>query len=470
MRSLFIVLTVSLLFLLGGCSLPESTESEAGAETTVLPDWTEATHGDATPPNYGVVFGEDEVKRIDIAIEAEDWQEMLDDMTVKYGSFGSGDLVPGGGGPGGGGPGNFVDENPIFVPCQFFFEGKEWYYVGVRFKGNSSLKHSWSQGIWKQALKFDFDEFEEEYPEIGNQRFYGFRQLSMAGNYNDQSFLRDRVVPEIFREAGVLAPYTTYCRVYIDHGTGPVYFGLYTMIEVVDDTMLADQFGSDSGNCYKPDGMGATFADGTFNEDSFVKKNNEDDGDWSDIQALSSALHSETRTGNPGEWRSQLEAVFNVEDFLNWLAVNTVIQNWDTYGLMTHNYYLYNDTSQGLTWIPWDNNEALHKGKREGALSLDFTEVDSWWPLIRYLMDDETYRATYLTYVAAVINGPFEPTKMKARYRHLHSLIQPYVTGNDGEIAGHTFLNSSTAFDTALEELITHVDERKIAAEVILND
>lgn len=462
MRKLFFILSVSCLLWLAGCSIADDTAVDD--VTLDLPDWTEATHGDSVPPNYDAVFTDDEVKRIDLVIDPDDWQDMLDDMTAKYGSFGSG----GGFGPGGG-PGQMSDQNPIFVPCRFFFDGREWYRVGVRFKGNSSLRSTWSQGIRKLALKLDFNQYGDDYPEITNQRFYGFRQLSMSNNFDDTSFLRERVVPEIFRELGVPAPHTGFCRVYIDHGEGSIYFGLYTMVEVVDDTVLEDQLGSNDGNCYKPEGPGATFAQGTFSEGDFVKKNNETAGDWSDILALFDAINDNDRLGNPQQWRNRLEALFNVDGFLRWLAVNTVIQNWDTYGIMYHNYYLYNDASLGLTWIPWDNNEALQEGKQGGALSLGLTEVNHRWPLIRYLMDDDTYRSIYISYVADVINGPFEPSKMIARYRYLHGLVQPYVTGADGEQNGYTFLWSSAEFDSALDYLITHVQERETIAEGLFN-
>ena len=86
-----------------------------------------------------------------------------------------------------------------------------------------------------------------------------------------------------------------------------------------------------------------------------------------DILALFDALHDESRISEPATWRANLEAVFNVDTFIHWLAVNTVIQNWDTYGTMAHNYYLYNDPTTGLlTWIPWDNNEALTSGGGSG--------------------------------------------------------------------------------------------------------
>ncbi|MCP4217213.1 MAG: spore coat protein, partial [bacterium] len=420
-----IIAFVLLLLVTASCSLKkESPDSPESPES--VGDWTDATHSNKVPPNFDIVFAGNKVHRIDVVIAPGDWQAMQDDMTAKFGTFGS---------EGGSGGGVGATENPIFVPCSITYQEKQWHKVGIRYKGNSSLNIAWTRGIGKIALKFDFDEFENQYPEIKNQRFYGFKQLSMSSNFIDPSLLRERAVADIFRESDVAAPHTAFCRIYVDHGDGPIYFGLYTMVEVVDDTLLEDQFGDDSGNCYKPEGDPATFSYGSFTEAGFVKKSNKSEADWSDILALYDALHSETRSADAALWRSQLEAVFDVETFLRWLAVNTLVQNWDTYGRMRHNYYLYNNPENNrLTWIPWDNNEALQEGKMGDALSLGLSEIDAFWPLIRFLLDEPVYYSRYASYVKSVAEGAFHPEKMAARYRELHDLIQPYVTGNDGEL------------------------------------
>jgi len=351
------------------------------------------------------------------------------------------------------------DVNPIYVPVTIDFEDNTWTNVGLRFKGNSSLRSTWQQGIMKLPLRLDFDQFEDEYPEIDNQRFYGFKQLALSSNFSDESFLREKVTADIFREAGVPASNTAFYEVYIDYGEDPIYFGLYTLTEIVEDTVIEEQFEDDSGNVYKPSGTGATFAEGTFSESAFDKQTNEEEADWSDIQALFDALHTETRTTDPETWRSELEAVFDVEDFLNWLAINSVVQNWDTYGSMNHNYYLYHDpTTDQLTWIPWDNNEALSadSGKRT-VLSLDQENIGDNWPLIRYLMDDEVYHAKYVAYVEAVIEGAFAPEKMEETYQTLADLVAPYALS---ETEGYTFLKSGDAFTTAIETLIEHAYSR----------
>ncbi|MBN1248851.1 MAG: CotH kinase family protein, partial [Anaerolineae bacterium] len=316
-------------------------------------------------------------------------------------------------------------------------------------------------------MRLDFDQFEDDHPETDDQRFYGFKQVTLSNNWSDPSYLREKVTADVFREAGVPAAQTAFYEIYVDYGEGPVYFGLYTMVEVVDDTVVETQFEAGDGNVYKPSGPGATFAAGSFSEEAFDKQTNEAEADWSDILALFDALHAEIRTTDPGAWRSGLEAVFDVDRFLNWLAVNTVVQNWDTYGSMSHNYYLYHDpTTDQLVWIPWDNNMALSDGVGgwdRGGLSIDLEGVDADWPLIRFLMDDDVYRARYVAHVDAVINGVFEPAKMATTYRQLAALIEPYVT-REGDAA-------LSAFERAVEDLVAHAQARhELAADFVRND
>ncbi|NQV13852.1 CotH kinase family protein [bacterium] len=432
-------------------------------------DWTTETHGKAADPNFDEVFDDTQVKRFDIVISSDYWQSMLDDMTEQYGDFGSAGDQPGGG-PGGGPPGGGLDEgakDPIFVPADIYYNGTQWYKVGVRFKGNSSLRSSWLSGILKMSLKLDFDEFEDDYPQISNQRFLGFKKLSLKNNYEDKSFLREKVTAEIFENAGLAVSHTAFYEVYIDHGDGLEYFGLYTLVEEVDDTLIDTQFSSDDGNLYKPEGTGASFIVGSFNQSDFTKKTNEDGGDWTDIQTLFEVLHAESRVTDPDSWRTSMDSIFDTQVFLKYLALNTVVQNWDTYGRMPHNYYLYNNPDNGkLTWIPWDNNEALQEGKMGGSLNLNFSDLQSGaWPLIEYLYTDEVYRATYDAFVGEAGEGAFESLAIQTRYSEYATLIEPYATS---EIAGYTFLSGSGDFQGAIAGLNAHVNSRANAINAYL--
>jgi spore coat protein CotH len=187
----------------------------------------------------------------------------------------------------------------------------------------SLIGAGWS-GQHKYPFKLNFDKFEDDYPEIKNQKFYGFKKIICNNNRYDASFIRDVVCSDIFRAGGVPTARGSFCRMYIDTGSGPVYWGLYTIFEDPADEMLQTQFQNAKGNLYKPEGKGADWR--TFNREAFEKKTNEDDADWSDVQAAVTALNA--GRSDAAAWRAGLEAVFNVRFFLRWLAINTVIVNY----------------------------------------------------------------------------------------------------------------------------------------------
>ncbi len=470
-----------------------------------------ASHGKDTDPNYALVFPQESVNRIDITLTPEAWAALQAEMTDQFGEAGQRQVgggpgpMPGGQNAGGNQPPqgqppadgaqppqanadsanrpgnggmpalNFGDTS--YVASTITFNGETWEEVGFRYSGNSTLQSSWQNGTKKISFRLDFDEYEDQDPATADQRFYGFKQLAFKSNAMDSSYLREKVVADIFREAGVAASQTAFYEVYVDYGEGSQYFGLYTAAEVVDDTVIETQFSDDSGNVYKPEGSGAAFVEGTFNTESFEKQTNQQAADWSDIEAVFTTLNSDLRTSDPAAWRANLEAVFDVQAFLRWLAVDTVVQNWDTYGAMAHNYYLYTDPADGLvTWIPWDNNMALSasaagpegdapRGNRAGGnggpgrsvRELDLSAVTDQWPLIRFLMDDPVYQAQYQQYLSETIDGAFQPEKLAATYQKYHDLIAPYV---QKETQGYTQLASIDSFNQSVAGLTQHAQAR----------
>lgn len=360
----------------------------------------------------------------------------------------------------------------VWVPSDLTFQDSSgqditWRYVGIRFKGNSSLAIPWQSGVWKLPFKLDFDEFEEDQPGIKNQRFYGFKHLGMSNGWSDDSLLHEKVMDDLLRLAGIPAPRAAFYRLYINHGTGPLYFGLYTATELIESDMLQTQLGSSDGNLYKPEGEAANWT--TFDAASFAKENNEDEADWSDVEAAITALNAD-RT-DLATWRAGLESSFNVEAFGEWLAMNTLAVNWDTYGQIAHNYYLYGDPADGgrLRWLPWDHSLALSTtGGMGEALSISLDEVSASWPLIRFLMDDPSFEEEYRANLATLLNGAFALESTQARIQAEHDLIAPYVTGENGEVAPYTNLTSQTAFDDSVNVLFQHVADRHAAAEEYL--
>jgi len=398
-------------------------------------DWTTESHSNNVEPNYDVVFNQTKVNKIHIVFTAQEWSDMQSDLaTVKAGGY---------------------QVEPAYAPVDFYFNGKQWYHVGIRYKGNSSLKNSNSN---KLPFKFNFDYFEDQYPEINNQRFYGFKKLAMGSGYKDLSLMRDKTASDVFRHFGVPATRAAFYEIYIDKGDGNYqYFGSYTMNEVVEDTFLKNYFGTETGNCYKPDGSGARLR--TFVASSFEHKTNELSADHSDIQAFITALNSPLRTSNPTAWKAGLESVFDVDGFLKYLAAMNTIQNWDCYGRAPHNYYLYNDPTLGkFRWIVWDCNLSFWEGDSRKSLTFDMNEVGTTWPLIRYVIDDASYKATYKSYVKDFYTTSFASSRMNSIISSQQSLL---TTSAANEEPNYTFLTGGVgSFNSAVSDLINHCATR----------
>jgi len=433
----------------------EEEEEEEIIDLADYADWTDETHSNDAELNYSVVFNQSEVLRFDIEISSSNWSDMQSDLSSVLGSSG---FRPGG-------P-ESTTSDPMWVPCSFKFNDTEWYHVGIRYKGNSTLRSAYQSRNNKLSLKLDFDEFEDDYPTIKNQRFYGFKQLNLNNNFDDASLMREKVAADLFRQFGVAASKTAFCVVYVDNGSGPKYYGVYALVEEVDNTVIETQFANGSGNLYKPDGNAASFAKGTYNTSELELKTNEDSANYSDAKALYDIINSSERTSDTEAWKTNLESVFNVDGFLKYLAANTVIQNWDTYGRKTHNYYLYNNPENSLlTWIPWDNNEAFQNGKEGGSLSFLMNEVGSNWPLISYLIDQPEYEATYEVYLQKFVDEVFIPSDMISTYSTYYDLIKEYAYAEE---SGYSFIRSDAEFDQAVETLKTHVQSRNYAVHYYL--
>lgn len=498
-----------LLAALLGCptnELPDPAPTDDDDSAPDRPDgWTEQSHGDGVAPDHDGVFAQGVVQRLDIEVGADNWAAMQDDLDDIVGDQGGPPDPPGeeafeaceglqegddcqydgddglvvgicrgppqGEGPlacieEGGGQGGQLTEDPMWVPVTVSHEGLDWTWTGMRFKGNSSLKSSWSQGTLKLPFRLDFDQYEDEHPETDDQRFFGFKKLTFAPGFKDPSYVRDTLMGELMRDFGLPSATTAFYEIWLDLGDGPLYAGLYTAIEDPSDAMMDAWFEDGSGNLYKPDVPCGSWA--CFAEDSFPLKSGEGPGEHADILAAIDALEADS--GDAEAWRAGLEEVFDAASFMSWLAANNAAENWDAYGVIAHNYYLYGDPSEGgrLTWIPWDQNEGLAHWDH-GAVPEDLQGVSTDWPVIRELAADPVYYALYLDELERTLDlDLMDPDTISDRANELHDLIRPFV---EAEQAPYTQLQNQQAFEQAVdgvEGLSAHVEARRQVVEELL--
>ena len=503
----------------------------AAAVETALPPaqvrpggWSPATHGNQARPDYARLFALDRVHELRISIDAATFRAMREDLKsvlpigqIPFGLAGApsapvgaagGPSAPFGAGGLFGNGGVLTLRDPSYFPVTVTHDGHAWTQVGMRYKGSFSLMmgslFSLMMGTpdGKLSFRLNFDRFEDAHPEIANQRFYGFKELTFSSNFDDATRMREALANEIFRDRGVAAPRVAFYRIVVNTGTRDEPWGLYTLVEdPADPAMLASQFGGASGNLYKPDGIGANWT--TFDQASFEKKTNKKAADFSDVHSAIDALHADLP---PAEWRANLERHFDVDLFLRWLAVNQVVDNWDAYGRYAHNYYVYADPGRNgrLVWIPWDNNysfgliplaanpagvaqiaQKMAGGAApapqvpvpQGAVPAGVPMIGSnddvlfekgvgeGWPLISRLLADPVYRPRYRAHLKFALGGLYGRDRLAARIREWQTLLASSVKSDKPA----SMFGISTDFQTAVATLLTAVDRRRALIEAALS-
>ena len=502
--------------------------ADPSADCVVVGDrpagWGDLSHDNSAEPDYDTVFGLDRVHTLTLTLAATDHAAMyaeLETLTgTAFGEMGGGPGGDGGGdgppdeaeveaaraacadkaageacetemdgavvsgtctemmgellclpegGPGGGegAATELLSGTPSYVEATVTMDGLTWCGVGMRYKGNATLSQGWSAGVGKLPFRLEMDQYEDSRPELLNQRFYGFKELTFGSGMGDDTLLREVLAAELLADRGVPVARSAFYQVRLDVGEGPVVMGLYTLTEDPSDAMMDRVYGDDSGNLYKPDGDCADLT--CFDEASFEKKSNEDEGDWSDVIALQAALLADR--SDAAAWRAGLEATLDVEAYLRWLAVNSAMENWDTYGYLGHNFYLYGrpDDNGRLAWVPWDHNLSLQEGLQgEGDVML--SDVGADWPLIRLLLDDAVYAARYKELLAEAVQGAFEAESFSPRVTELAALVSPYLFGDAGEVEGYTFLTSEADWERAQSNLLDHMADRRALVATAVGD
>jgi len=421
-----------------------------------MPDWTDSTHGSATK-QYQTLFNGKQILTLEFDIEGKHWDYLIENTSRLNGDFGNANSNAGGPPPNNNTQEMIVlsSPSPDYIPCNLTCNGVHWYKVGFRFKGNSSLRDSWTQGIMKVPLRLDFNKFGNIYEGIEEQHFYGFEEMTFASNFKDASQIKETIAYELMKAFGIPVPETNFAEIYINYGEGKQYFGLYTMIEPIED-YVRNSNGQSEGSLFKPSSMSATLQKDEIIAYELDQKTNFGNG-INEIETFVDILHNESRTSSPEYWRSQLESVFEVDLFLKFLAANTTMQNWDSYGKSSQNYYLYLKSDGKIEFIPWDLSETFELNSQIAPIKIDLSDVSDQWPLIKFLMADPVYSVNYKTHVLSFNEQIFVPSVVNSRIDELFELIRASVIK---EQSGYTHNNNLNSILTYINGLKNQIEQR----------
>ncbi|MFF2178752.1 CotH kinase family protein [Lysinibacillus sp. NPDC058147] len=257
-----------------------------------------------------IVFNKNKVTTVDIELAEEDWADMLESAAEKE-----------------------LKQANITV------DGKRIENVAIRTKGSSSLNSVANSDSDRYSLKIDFDYYDD------TQSLYGLKKLNLNNNFSDSTLMREYISYELMEQMGLPTPAHSYMYVTVNGEDR----GLFLGVEAVDETFLANNYGSNDGFLFKPDGTGSDLkyiSDDIADYTGIGLKTNEGNVDQSKFIEMVKAINN---GGN-------IEKYIDVDEMLRYFAMNTALVNLDSYqSNMKHNYYLY-EKNGVFSIIPWDFN------------------------------------------------------------------------------------------------------------------
>lgn len=385
--------------------------------------WVDSSHANLPPDTLDVFLRGP--RTMTIRWSKQSWDHMMKVMADSCGAFGT----RGAGWTSttskacGDGLNDYIEKGAmVWVPADIETDGHVWKNVGIRLKGNWSLQEAWINRSYALPFRFNTDKYEDSLPVTKDQRFHGFKKISLFNAVQDQSGIRGAVASTIFRQFGVTSPYSAPVHLILEFGDTTKDVGAYEMLEIPDAPLLNRHFGNDSGNLHKPLSKLEQYVASEWLDDDIP-------GDRTDAKALISILNSGTRSSDSAQWHRNLEAAIDVDGFLRWLAASTAINSWDSYGMYPHNYYLFNDGGR-FRWITYDFGNSFNyvMGSRT---SIWYDEANFYtaggdagiYPLIRHLLADKTYCETYRNHMTQVIAGPASVSNFQSLVDHYGSWV-----------------------------------------------
>ena len=320
-----------------------------------------------------------------------------------------------------------------YVACTVEIDGEAFHNIGLRAKGNNSLRLTEEYGLSRYSLKLEFDQF------LDGGNYYGLDKFSLDASFQDNSYLKTYMVYDMMAFMGVPAPLCSYVWVTVNGED----WGLFLAVEEPEEAFARRNFGNDHGKLYKPDyrSLNAENADVALryiddNPDSYpgIFENAKFKGSEADQKRVIEAL----KTLSTGE---NLETAVNVDEVLRYFTVQVFVMNWDSYlGHTGHNYFLYEENGV-LSILPWDYNLAF------GTYALGMTdpikdpnilinypintpaegEVMLNRPLYHNLMKHDEYFSRYHYYFDELLSEYFESGRFEAVLRQTERLIASYV-------------------------------------------
>ena len=392
-------------------------------------------------PGIAYMWDESVIPEITIKITEEEWNKLL----ARYDEY---------------------NHNVDYFHADFTYKkGEEVTEItdgGLRLRGNTSRRRP--EGSYGQQHDSENPDWHHCHFGINFRKFHkdsdhtikGIRKVNLKWFKDDPNYVRELYCYDLFRRYGIwTAAHDVYCRLWLKVGDAePAYFGVYEMIEPIDDEFierrLPNMFENAKGNLWKCGGTAdLNGLDGSWSIDldNGINYDYEYKGDEEDYAAAKAQLQDfilKLQGKSDESFYKWIKEVCDVEFLLKTYAVNVVVGMCDDHWNNGNNFYIYFNTTDKYEYqfffLPYDYDNTLGTSWNCGIIS-DTGRHDPYnWGdkglLMERLMQFDEFRTIYrnaLKELVAEENALFHVDASIARIKAWQDKIREYVTNATGE-------------------------------------
>lgn len=366
-------LLLALMLLLSGC------------QDWLAPGASQANKAEDGSPaaqeSVSTVFPKDQVIDVKITIDEADFADMIDNAEAEE-----------------------------YKEASVDYNGQKFEHVGIRTKGNLSLRSVVNSDSDRYSFKLSFDEYVY-------QTLDGISKINLNNNYSDATYMREFLAYELAASAGLPTPGFSYVNVYIN---GELW-GFYLAVEQIGDSYLERHFGNAYGALYKGVMTGAG---------SDLTWLGQDPDSYTGLEMKSKSSNDDVLIDMLDELNngSDYEQVLDVDQALRYIALNVAASNMDSYlGMNKQNYYLYENKGV-FSILPWDYNMAFGGFGGSGILIDEPTQgAVAERPLVAKLLEVGEYKERYHAILQDMLDGYLKQETFAKRVEQLKALISEHV-------------------------------------------
>jgi PKD repeat protein len=406
---------------------------QATASTSVT-----VRHPASSSVDYASIFDDTEVRQITMRFSAANWERMMADPTQKI----------------------RVEANAIIF-------GERINRVEIGPRGNFTLRAGGKKIPWQ----LDTDNI------VPGQEFHNLKQLLLSNNFGDEAVIREKIGYELLALAGSPASHLSFVELHIDivdNPEGVRYWGLYSLVERVDSKYIRNRLGNDAddGTLYKTNhykqGAGDLIYYGPTLDyypqphgvPLYDLRTDDAPQDYADLIRFIWVVDGEEYAA-PEDWAQAVEAVFDMDGFLRWMAVQSAIMSWDIYPYTGNNYYLYHDlNADRWHWLPWDITWGDSVETPLFSVSTEFPRLLSRAPLYEQMLRVPRYRQALAAYLDLLTRVAFNRETMAGWVNRYCGLVEPSLLKGDPYYTLKPDQRSIQVFRDACQNVIATTDER----------